>query len=840
MLLKKLGKYEILEWLGGGRFGDVFLARDTLIEKNFALKISRMRREEIAMLKDEAKLLASLNHRNIVRFYNMDIIDGKFVMVMEYIDGNNLRDIITEGGIDFKQSDSIIIQVLEALIYAHGNNVLHRDLKPENILITLKDDQGTVKITDFGLAKFIRSGSISASSAGTPIYMAPESWSGNYSEKSDMWSLGVVLYELLTGIPPFLDDTLEGLKRKVSKTKFLAPNVLRHDIPEYLAESISSMLALDPRSRPTAEQLTDKIRKQGKAVRGLKHVKLPPREAASLQLTPAQEEVLENLDGPVLLLGQAGCGKTTTLTYAVNTLIEHGVPISKLLICTFTNKAATDIRERLKSKHHTPHELWLGTFHTIGFRILRRDAERLDISENFVIKEPKAVLREMQINVGKYRINTVLRFFQTLKARGITPELFKPQNAWERSCHEIYQKYKEYTHEKGILDYDDLILYSIALLEEHDDIRQHYQDLFDYIFVDELQDINPAQYKMISLLYRNRIFFTGDEDQAIYGWRGAERELIYQVPKDYAGIKTFNLNKSFRLAQDIIDIANNLLHREANIIPGAEPSDVFVYAAKTENDEADYVVKEIKSLRKKAFHYGEIAILYRMNYLSRVYDETLIEARVPHALIGGSSFYERADVKPVIEYLELLAESSHQETDPETFLARANAKFKITRKNQKRLAAILNHHFENIKMLAPKKLIEDIIDISGMKGDNIEELHALANSCRSVDLKGFLSEIRLIQELDLVDWGKDAVKLMTIHSAKGLEFPVVFVVDLAEDFFPLTKKMSSKKEIEEERRLCYVALTRAKKKLYLLYPKWRQGRFLHPSRFLVEMFKTAI
>ncbi len=840
MLLKKLGKYEILEWLGGGRFGDVFLARDTLIEKNFALKISRMRREEIAMLKDEAKLLASLNHPNIVRFYNMDIIDGKFVMVMEYVDGNNLRDIITEGGVDLKQSHSIIIQVLEALIYAHGNNVLHRDLKPENILITLKDDQGIVKITDFGLAKFIRSGSISASSAGTPIYMAPESWSGSYSEKSDMWSLGVVLYELLTGVPPFLDDTLEGLKRKISKTKFLAPNVLRHDIPELLAESISSMLALDPRSRPTAEQLAGKIKNQSKAVRGLKHVELPPRKASSLQLTPAHEEVLENLDGPVLLLGQAGCGKTTTLTNAVNTLIERGVPISKLLICTFTNKAATDIRERLKSRHHTPHELWLGTFHTIGFRILRRDAERLDISEDFVIKEPKAILREMQINVGKYRINTVLRFCQTLKAQGITPELFKPQNAWERSCHEIYQRYKEYTHEKSILDYDDLILYSIALLEEHDDIRQHYQGLFDYIFVDELQDINPAQYKMINLLYRNRIFFTGDEDQAIYGWRGAERKLIYQVPKDYPGIKTFNLNKSFRLAQDIIDIANNLMHREANIIPGAEPSDVFVYAAKTENDEADYVVKEIKSLRKKAFHYGDIAILYRMNYLSRVYDEKLIEARVPHALIGGSSFYERADVKPVIEYLELLDESLHQEMDPETTLARANAIFDTTKKNQKRLAAIFNHHFENIKMLAPKKLIEDIIDIAGMKGDNIEELHALANSCRSIDLKGFLNEIRLIQELDLVDWGKDAVKLMTIHSAKGLEFPVVFVADLAEDFFPLTKKMSSKKEIEEERRLCYVALTRAKKKLYLLYPKWRQGRFLHPSRFLVEMFKTEL
>ncbi|MCK4940523.1 UvrD-helicase domain-containing protein [candidate division WOR-3 bacterium] len=840
MLLKKLGKYEILEWLGGGRFGDVFLARDTIIDKNFALKISRMRREEVTMLKDEARLLASLNHPNIVRFYNIDIIEGKFVMVMEYIEGNNLRDIITEGGIEVRQSTSIIVQVLDALVYAHGNNVLHRDLKPENILITTKDDTGTVKITDFGLAKFIRSGSISASSAGTPIYMAPETWSGSFSEKSDIWSLGITLYELLTGVPPFLDDTLEGLKRKIEKTKFLAPGVLRHDIPEYIEEIISSTLAANPRSRLSAKELTDKIIKKDKAVRGAKHVRLPQKKTASMQLTPGQEEVLEAVDGSVLLLGQAGCGKTTTLTHAVNTLLERGVPISKILICTFTNKAATDIRERLKNKHLSRYELWLGTFHTIGFRILRRDAERLDISEDFVIKEPKRILREMQVKVGKYRINTVLRFIQTLKARGITPQMFKPQNAWEKSCHDIYQKYQEYTQEKSILDYDDLILFSIELLQEHDDIRQYYRDLFDYIFVDELQDINPAQYKMMSLLYKNRIFFTGDADQAIYGWRGAERELIYRIPKDYTGTKIFNLNKSFRLAQDIIEIANNLMHREATIIPGADPSDVFVYAAKSEQDEADYITKEIKILRKKNISYGDIVILYRMNYLSRFYEEALIKARIPHALIGGSSFYERADVKPVIEYLELLDEGSPQKIDLETFLARANSIFKTTKKNQKRATIIHDHHFTNAKMLGPKKIIEDIIDLSGMKGANIDELHALASSFKTQDLTSFLNEIRLIQELDLVDWGRDAVKLMTIHSAKGLEFPVVFVVDLAEDLFPLTKKMSSKKEIEEERRLCYVALTRAQKKLYLLYPKWRQGRYQHPSRFLVEMFKTTL
>jgi DNA helicase-2/ATP-dependent DNA helicase PcrA len=388
-----------------------------------------------------------------------------------------------------------------------------------------------------------------------------------------------------------------------------------------------------------------------------------------------------------------------------------------------------------------------------------------------------------------------------------------------------------------LLDYDDLILYAIELLTENDDIRRHYQDLFDYIFVDELQDINPAQYRLINLIYKKRIFFTGDEDQSIYGWRGAERESIYRVPKDYERIKMFHLNTSFRLAPGIIDIANNLMKREATIIPGPHSGDVFVYAAKSEQDEADYIVREIKNLRKERFDYQDIVILCRMNFLARVYEEALARARIPCALIGGSSFYEHADTKPIIEYLSLLKEITLKAKDLDTFIAKANTLLKTPKKNHKRAAEIYQHHWDNFRLLQLQRLIEDLVDLTGIKGENIVELHSLARSYAGQDLTGFLNEIRLIQELDLVDWTKDVVKVMTIHSAKGLEFPAVFVVDLIEDVFPLTKKMSSQKEVEEERRLCYVALTRAQKKLYLLYPKWRHGRYQHPSRFLVDMLK---
>lgn len=845
MLQKKLGKYEIIQWLGGGRFGDVFLARDTILEKNFALKISRMRKEEILMLKDEAKLLASLNHPHIVRFYNIDFIENKFIMVMEFIEGTTLRDIITEHGIDIDQTLNIATQILDALSYAHRNNVLHRDLKPENILITQEGDEQIVKITDFGLARFIKAGSISASTAGTPVYMAPEAWSGNYTEKSDIWSIGIILYELLTGIPPFLDNNLDGLKRKIEKTKLLVPTILRPDIPEYIEDAIMKSLRVHPKARPETSELLQILTRKREKIKVIRGVTLPEKDLQTIDLTPTQQDVINALDSRILLLGQAGCGKTTTLTYAVATLIEQGIPVSKILICTFTNKAAHDIKARLQRRTNFPsYDLWLGTFHTLGLRIVRRDAERIDMSEDFSISEPKKIFHEMKIKVGKYRVNAIIKFIEILKARGITPEAFKPKNEWESLCHEMYKKYQRYLQNNNIVDYDDLILHAIRLLEEHSDIREYYRNLFDYIFVDELQDINPAQYKLISLLCKGSIFFTGDEDQAIYGWRGAERELIYRVPQNYTDIKTFYLTKSFRLPQGMLDIANNLMLRETTAIPTSEPGDVLVCAAQSEQDEADYIIKEMRRLKKEGLRFQDIAVLYRLNYISRVYEEAFIKARIPHTLIGGLSFYERANIKPVIEYLELLdnyiSPQLATSKKAEEFIARACALFKIKKRGAQRAKKIFEYHLQNATALSPYTIIDEGTNVANLKGENIEELKSLAKSYSRSSCAQFLNEMRLMQELDLIDWGKDTVKLMTIHSAKGLEFPVVFVVDLAENIFPLTKKMASQKEIEEERRICYVALTRAQKKLYLLYPKRRYGRYQKPSRFLVDMFKTAM
>jgi len=281
--------------------------------------------------------------------------------------------------------------------------------------------------------------------------------------------------------------------------------------------------------------------------------------------------------------------------------------------------------------------------------------------------------------------------------------------------------------------------------------------------------------------------------------------------------------------------------RQTTALPTNGSGDIMVYAAKSEKDEADYIVREIQSLHKQGFRYQDMAILYRMNYISRLYEDALIKARIPHTLISGTSFHNRLDMKPLLAYIALLDKTGRQKNDAaaaDDFVTQSISLFGIKQRSAHRASELLKHHLANATSLDPSTVIEDVINAFGLQGENSNELLSLARTYAAGDFMRFLNDIQLIQELDLADWGKDTVKLMTVHSAKGLEFPVVFVADLIEDVFPLTKKMASKKETEEERRLCYVAVTRAKQKVYLLYPKWRHGRFQKPSRFLVDMFKT--
>jgi DNA helicase-2/ATP-dependent DNA helicase PcrA len=834
LLLKNLGKYEIVEWLGGGRFGDVFLAFDTILEKNFALKITRMHKEDIVMLKDEAKLLSSLNHPHVVRFYNIDIIDNKFVLVMEYIKGSTLRDMIRHGGMDVNEAARMMLQMIDAIEYAHSMSVLHRDLKPENVLIA---DDGTIKITDFGLARFIKSGTLAASTAGTPIYMAPEAWFGEFTEKSDIWSLGVIFYELLTGVPPFMDDSLDGLRKKIEKNALLLPSILRSSIPADIEDTAVACLQFEPGARPDAAELLNMLSRKTKGSRADTAIIMPDKKKQVLELTPDQKEIIDSLDRKLLVLGQAGCGKTTTLTQGVIKLVERGLPVSKILICTFTNKAANDIKKRLsQSLPNTDYDMWIGTFHALASRILRRDSERLDIREDFVVEDPKNAFALTGIRTGRYKANAVLKFIGMLKAKGVAPDRFAAGNDWEKLCVSVYSEYQQFLVQNSIMDYDDLILNASRLLEENPDLQQFYQRLFEYIFIDELQDVNIAQYELIRRIITDRVFFTGDEDQAIYGWRGAEKELIYRVARDLKDVKIYNLSRSFRLPQAILDAANRLMHREATVIPNLESGEVVVYGASSVEDEVDHVTSEISELVAAEYQPRDIAVLFRLNHLSKPYEEGLAKAQIPHMLISGAAFRDAEETKPLYNYLEVLARSRNEEPMND-LIARGLAALKVPKRAMEKARKVIEFHLVNVRTIPAYNLVTEIRDLLKLQGEGIKELAEFARAFPETNIVQFVSELRLMQELDLANWSKDAVRLMTVHSAKGLEFPVVFVVDLVEDIFPITRAIPSQKEMEEERRLCYVAVTRAQKKLYLVYPKYRFGKQQLPSRFLIDMFR---
>lgn len=872
MVSSQLGKYRIVKWLGGGQFGDVYLGFDTILEKEFALKIARMREKDILMLKDEAKLLSSLDHRNIVRFYNIDMIDKNFIMVMEYVEGKSLRSLMEER-IPIPSILSYLEQILRAIEYAHKEGIIHRDLKPENILIS-KD--GTVKVTDFGLAKFLRPGSLSASIAGTPIYMAPEAWKGKFLKESDIYSLGAILYELLTQKAPFLADTLENIRKLIFRSKPTPPSLLNPDIPKELEGVVLSCLEKSPKDRPPASELLKTLFKG-------KGIEITPFPSISIlhkgfSLTPQQEEVIECNAPHILLLGSAGTGKTTTLVYKAYRTIKKGVDPSNVLVMAFTKKAVNDAKERLEHLLGKPsRDIWIDTTHTIGFRILKRDGGRLDIREDFEIRDPSSKGFKLILpGFGEERLRTILSTIEDYKTRLLSPEEAdrRARTTWEKVCAEVYKKYQEILKERNLLDFDDLIYYPVKLLEEYEDLREFYSKKFSHIFVDELQDLNYAQYRLIQLLYSKNIFFTGDEDQSIYEWRGARKEFIYQVAKDFPDIRTFILTRNFRLPEKVLKIAENLIshnrgrQQKLTFTTKEGMGNVELYTASNEDDEANFVRKTIKSLiNKEKRAFSDIAILYRLNSQSRVFEEVMAHSLIPYSVVGTERFYEREEVRNLTEFLRAIDKKELEILLPIigwllNFKKRETSKYLRIKDNRLKLKTTKNLLFPEkiekclnaINLILEKKdefsvyeLLSLPLEQSGFlkrlkrkereagKLQNITELLESAKKFGPGELSLFLNHLALLENLELVDWGRNTVKLLTVHSAKGLEFPVVFLTGLVEGIFPLIKNTADRRNLEEERRLCFVGATRAIEKLYLSYPKLRYSRPTQVSRFIPEM-----
>lgn len=646
-------------------------------------------------------------------------------------------------------------------------------------------------------------------------------------------------------------------------------------------------------------------------------------------LNPEQRRAVTTVNGPVLILAGAGSGKTKTLTHRIVYLIaEHKVSPHAILAVTFTNKAAAEMRERVElllatsQKEPITHNLspityrapeYMGTFHSLCVRILRRDIEVLGYGKNFNIIDAddqlglvKKAMKELEMNPDQIRPRSLLEAISTAKNQQISVTRFVSEagSYFEELVAKVYERYQAMLLEQNSLDFDDLIALTVRLFQEHPEVLARYQTIFRYILVDEYQDTNPLQYELVTLLAREHrnLFVIGDDYQSIYSWRQADIRNILSFEEDYPEAIVITLDQNYRSTQTILDAAtsiieNNVHQRHKKLwTEKKEGEQIALYPAADENDEARFIVDELRKLKAAGRAYHEAAILYRTNAQSRSVEEALLKANIPYLIIGGLKFYARKEIKDVLAYLRFLANPRDRIAlerlidEPKRGIGATTLGVWVEAARQAGIDYLaIIPHLRSEALLQEKKLrsiehvaelflhwrdslehetsltLAQLIDVvtreSGyletlrdgttegeVREENVKELLSVARKFDTLPareaLNRFLEEVALIADTDALDEGTDAVRLMTVHSSKGLEFPVVFLIGLEEGIFPHSRSALSPAELEEERRLMYVGLTRAREKAYLLHAEIRTlfgGMQVNPpSRFLAEIPEALV
>ncbi|MHA2611961.1 MAG: UvrD-helicase domain-containing protein [bacterium JZ-2024 1] len=896
----KLGKYRLLKWLGGGRFGDVYLAEDTLLKKNFAVKIARKPKEMDSMFLQEARILAELSHPHIVRFYSVELIEDRLALVTEYIAGSSLRGLMEKSApMPYATAMDIFLPILSALEYAHEKNILHRDVKPENILIS---EKGEVKLTDFGVARLLEKDQ-SLSIAGTPIYMPPEGWKGKCFPSSDLFSASLILYEMLSGTHPLWNLSLDEMKKRVEKGiyDYLVEAVMPRDLLPIMAR------ALHPKPEKRYQTVAEMRKALETVFKGIKPLPFKPvqvKKGVWEILTEEQRRAVTDPAKRILLTGGPGTGKTFSLIARVVWLIEEQkVPPEQIFMSTFTTKAWKDMEIRLEKEIGSRiSSLWIGNFHRNCFRILERHLERLGFASPLLVISPEEELRYISQLLKKMKAystpNVVQNALDKCRARFFTPDEVEKQfpGNWGEFLAIFWRELIEEMRKNNAVSYEDILYYTARLLLQYKDLRFHYQNLFSHILLDEFQDFNSTQIEILKLLLKpeTSLFATGDEDQAIYEWRGASAEYVRKFSEYFPGAHIYALTQSFRISEPILIAANNLIahnaHREekilfTRIVPKSEA--FFIKGFDSPSDEAVFICQEIQKLRKAGFSYSDIAIMYRINARSRIFEEFLLKYQIPYSLLFSRPFYKRPEVEVLLSFLYTLIhveDDMHLEKclsfpDPNImFLFRVlwRSQFpsareqslweKIQRfyrsypnfeedvkKRGERVYRLLSLYIPFISQLSQQK--EGITTSSvlalfghhleehfrGYKGlssilEHLEELKSQAEEfergAQDRSIPAFLNYLSLLTDSGIFE-EEESVNLITFHSAKGLEFPVCFLTGLVEGEMPLHPE--SQREVEEERRLMYVALTRASERVYLSYYTSGRGFRARPSRFLSEI-----
>ena len=634
-------------------------------------------------------------------------------------------------------------------------------------------------------------------------------------------------------------------------------------------------------------------------------------------LNDVQREAVEHADGPLLILSGAGSGKTRVITHRIAYLIKHhGTSPFRILAVTFTNKAANEMKERLDIlvEGGVSRELWVSTFHSTCARILRRDIEKLGegasrskkraYTRDFTIFDTgeqatlvKDVLRQLNYSDKDYNPRAILGLISRAKNESISPQKYEiiADGYFERVVAEVYPLYQDALCLNNSLDFDDLLLFTVELLNKNSNVRQDYQNRFEYILVDEYQDTNRCQYELVQLLAgeKQNVCVVGDDDQSIYAFRGADIRNILDFEKDYPNARVLRLEQNYRSTQNILDAAwsvvqNNKARKPKKLWTEQDEGElVTCYEAMDENDEAGYVGTQIEDWHAEGVNYKDFAVFYRTNAQSRIFEEAFRAANIPYQIVGGVGFYDRMEIKDLLAYLRVMCNPNDSMSvrriinvpsrgigattlerlidfaaagDITLFEAvqRVDEISTINRGLQTKVRRFAEIFDEFDATVLPADALDYVVKVTGylknLQSQNsieaqnrVENIEELINAVIEYEqnepepsLSDYLENVALIADIDTMETDStDMVTLMTLHSAKGLEFPFVFIVGVEEGYLPHQRSISTESELEEERRLCYVGITRAMEQIYLSHAKsrrtFRETEYRTPSRFISEI-----
>lgn len=945
-----IAHYRILGPIGAGGMGAVYKAHDEKLDRVVALKVlppeALAQEDRRRRFLQEARAASALNHPHIMTVYEIGESNGKPYIVMEYVEGETLRQKIIARKLAPNESLDIAIQIAEGLAKAHEHGIVHRDLKPENLMISR---DGYAKILDFGLAKLVeRKKKIEAGSAertviqvetlsgavlGTVKYMSPEQLLGRKVDlRSDIFSFGVVLYEMMTGLCPFADENDIDTMHAILHDEPKPPHAIRPELPRAVHSILLRALTKEPKQRyQTIKEFAAELKtlkrdlelgktsvpvKTRLVLKPVATTRRAPRIDYEKELNETQCEAVMTTEGPLLIVAGAGTGKTRTLVFRVARLIETGARPESVLLLTFTRRAAQGMLTRAA---HLADERCQrvsgGTFHSMAHAALRKHSELTGVARTFTVLDQSDtedlvdyVRRQIKL-VGKDRHfprkRTIGSIF-SMAANKLMPIEEVLRQSYPQFIHaaeelaELMKAFDGYKRQHHLLTYDDLLTRLRDALEASLDLRQKMSNQFRYIMVDEYQDTNKLQAQIVRLMAEetNNVAVVGDECQAIYSFRGASFKNMLEFPEMFPEAKVIKLEENFRSAQPILDVANAIIQDAtegyskqlySSLADGPQP---LLVSATDENEQSRFIVQRIEELREEGVSYQEIAVLFRSGSHSFDLEIELGRHGIPFRKFGGIRFAESAHIKDVLSFLRVAVNPAdtvswfrmlklvdnigeatvqqildHLETEGKSFRT-SRAKEGLFKKLKQfpakasykdqlaRLVGVLQSVIDNktvrAQLAAVEKFYKPILhatyDDHPRRQRELEHLLTIAKRYKTAE--ELLSDVAL----DPIDTalaeaqarGQGFVTLSTVHSAKGLEWDAVFVIWMMDGWFPSSRAYDAFEDLEEERRLLYVAATRAKQHLYFTCPMNPYESAASPisfaevSRFLEPLPETVL